>query len=240
MATPATILNVEDNPSARFLRTRILERAGYTVSEADTAARALAQMRTASLLLLDVNLPDGDGISVCERVKVLRPELPVVMVTSVFRTAQARRDAFAAGADAYLLEPIDSERLLETVEGFLSGRVKVASLEDTPGWIVTDAKGQIADLSPAAAKLLNLSARGAIGRSLLPFFVENRPALIAEVQRAADGVIIDRRTTLQPRDRKPLVVHIDVSTMPNAGEGRSQLRWIVERVADADPPKEVL
>jgi len=240
MATPATILNVEDNPSARFLRTRILERAGYTVSEADTAARALAQMRTASLLLLDVNLPDGDGISVCERVKVLRPELPVVMVTSVFRTAQARRDAFAAGADAYLLEPIDSERLLETVEGFLSGRVKVASLEDTPGWIVTDAKGQIADLSPAAAKLLNLSARGAIGRSLLPFFVENRPALIAEVQRAADGVIIDRRTTLQPRDRKPLVVHIDVSTMPNAGEGRSQLRWIIERVADADPSKEVL
>jgi len=240
MATPATILNVEDNPSARFLRTRILERAGYTVSEADTAARALAQMRTASLLLLDVNLPDGDGISVCERVKVLRPELPVVMVTSVFRTAQARRDAFAAGADAYLLEPIDSERLLETVEGFLSGRVKVASLEDTPGWIVTDAKGQIADLSPAAAKLLNLSARGAIGRSLLPFFVENRPALIAEVQRAADGVIIDRRTTLQPRDRRPLVVHIDVSTMPNAGEGRSQLRWIIERVADADPSKEVL
>ena len=239
MAT-TTILNVDDNPSARFLRTRILERAGYTVSEADTAARALAQMRTAALLLLDVELPDGDGISVCERVKVLRPDLPVVMVTSVFRTAQARRDAFAAGADAYLLEPIEPERLIETVEGFLSGRVKVASLEDTPGWIITDTNGQIADLSPAAAKLLNLSARGALGRSLLPFFVENRPALIADVQRAADGVIIDRRTTLQPRDRRPLVVHIDVSTMPNAGEAGTQLRWIVERVADADPPKEVV
>src|SRR5262245_40105172 len=118
MSTEATILNVEDNPSARFLRTRILERAGYSVSEADTVASALGPMRTASLLLLDVNLPDGDGISVCERVKVLRPELPVVMVTSVFRTAQARRDAFAAGADAYLLEPIEPARLVETVEGF--------------------------------------------------------------------------------------------------------------------------
>jgi CheY-like chemotaxis protein len=240
MATTATILNVEDNPSARFLRTRILERAGYTVSEADTAARALDQMRTASLLLLDVNLPDGDGISICERVKVLRPELPVIMVTSVFRTAQARRDAFAAGADAYLLEPIEPERLVDTVEGFLSGRVKVATLEDTPGWIITNANGQIQDLSPAAAKLLNLSARGAIGRSLLPFFVENRPALMNQVLRAADGVIIDRRTTLQPRDRRPIVVRIDVSTMADAREGRTQLRWILERVADADPPREVV
>jgi CheY-like chemotaxis protein len=240
MGTETTILNVEDNPSARFLRTRILERAGYSVSEADTAASALEQMRTASLLLLDVNLPDGDGISVCERVKLLRPELPVVMVTSVFRTAQARRDAFAAGADAYLLEPIEPARLVDTVEGFLSGRVKVASAEDKAGWIITNANGQIENLSPAAAKLLNLSPRGAIGRSLLPFFVENRPALMSEVLRAVDGVIIDRRTTLKPRDRRAIVVRIDVSTVADAEDGRVQLRWILERVTDADPPPEVV
>ena len=119
MSPGPIVLNVEDNPSARFLRTRILERAGYTVNEADTAARAAERAAFAALLLLDVNLPDGDGFTVCEHVKVLRPELPIIMVTSVFRTAQARRDAFAAGADAYLLEPIEPARLIDIVEGFL-------------------------------------------------------------------------------------------------------------------------
>src|SRR4029079_17654004 len=113
------VLNVDDHAPARFLRTRILQRAGFGVDEADCAAAALERAHEPPLLLLDVKLPDGDGFSVCETVKRAAPSLPVVMVTSVYRTTQARRDAFAAGADAFLLEPIAPEQLVRTIETLL-------------------------------------------------------------------------------------------------------------------------
>ena len=104
----AVILNVEDDSPSRFLKSRILERAGFEVVEAVTAADAI---RTASedglrLVLLDLRLPDGDGFTVCERIKATRPSLPVVMITSTYATAQGRQDGLACGADAYLIEPV--------------------------------------------------------------------------------------------------------------------------------------
>src|ERR1700733_6532541 len=58
------IVNVDDHESARYLRTRLLQRAGYWVLEASSAAMALECVRRVKpdLVLLDVNLPDGSGI----------------------------------------------------------------------------------------------------------------------------------------------------------------------------------
>ncbi len=223
-----TILNVEDHAPARYLRTRILQRAGFGVDEVDNAAQALERAATASLMLLDIRLPDGDGFTVCEKVKAVYPNLPVVMVTSVYRTAQARRDAFAVGADAFLLEPIEPERLVRMVEGFVSGRLKTGVERTGTAWVITDGVGHILDLTDSAAKLLNMSRRGAIGRSLPTFFVEDRPKLIAELMRASEGVIINRDGLLQPRDRKPLRVHIDVGALHAAPGVGLQLRWDLE------------
>jgi CheY-like chemotaxis protein len=237
--SPKPILNVEDHAPARFLRTRILQRAGFGVDEVDSAARAIERAGEASLMLLDIRLPDGDGFTVCEKVKGLWPDLPVVMVTSVYRTSQARRDAFAVGADAFLLEPVDPARLVETVEGFINGRLKtgvpVAQRSEANAWIVTDASGRIQEISAEAAKLLNLSVRGAIGRSLPTFFVEDRPKLLAELLRAAEGVIIERDGVLQPRDRRPVRVHVDMAALPQAPGDRVRLRWSLERDAPAGP-----
>jgi CheY-like chemotaxis protein len=230
-----TILNVEDHAPARFLRTRILQRAGYGVEEVDNAAQALERASTASLMLLDIRLPDGDGFTVCEKVKAAYPRLPVVMVTSVYRTAQARRDAFAVGADAFLLEPLEPQRLIRMVEGFVTGRYKTgAERPDTP-WVITDAVGQILDLTDGAAKLLNMSRRGATGRSLPTFFVEDRPKLLAELMRAAEGVIINRDGLIQPRDRRPVRIHFDVGAVPSNLPGGVRLRWDLER---DEPPSE--
>jgi CheY-like chemotaxis protein len=229
-----TVLNVEDHAPARFLRTRILQRAGFGVDEVDSAAQAVERAATASLMLLDIRLPDGDGFTVCEKVKTAYPNLPVVMVTSVYRTAQARRDAFAVGADAFLLEPVEPERLVRMVEGFVSGRLKTGVKRTEPVWIVTDAAGQIVDLSDSAAKMLNMSRRGATGRSLPAFCVEDRTKLLAELQRASEGIIINREGTIQPRDRRPLRVHFDVSKLPSATRiGAVRLHWDLER---EEPP----
>ena len=224
-----TVLNVEDHAPARFLRTRILQRAGFGVDEVDNAAQALERASTASLMLLDIRLPDGDGFSVCEKVKAAHPNLPVVMVTSVYRTAQARRDAFAVGADAFLLEPVEPDRLIRMVEGFVSGRLRTGVERTEPAWIMTDSAGRMLDLSEGSAKMLNMSRRGAIGRSLPTFFIEDRPKLMSELLRAAEGVIINREGTLQPRDRRPMRVHLDVSAYASAPGVGMQLKWDLER-----------
>ena len=221
------VLNVDDHAPARFVRTRILQRAGFGGDEVDNAASAIERAPDSSLVLLDVNLPDADGFTVCERVKQARPELPVVMVTSVYRTAQARRDAFSVGADAFLLEPITPEQLVRTVESLLKRKEPQPPVDVANIWVITNAVGDIQDLSDEAAKLLNLSRRGARGRSLPAFVTENRPKLMAELLRAAEGLIIDRMVTLQPRDRRIVRVHLDVCAQPAQPGERVSLRWVI-------------
>jgi CheY-like chemotaxis protein len=226
VASAGLILNVDDHAPARFVRTRILERAGFSVNEAASAAAAITRAADASLVLLDVKLPDGDGFDVCQEVKRLYPHLPVVMITNIYRTSTARRDAFAAGADAFLIEPVPADQLVRTVESLTISRTALGP-RPVDCWLITDAAGQILEVSPAGAALLNLSARGARGRNLTAFFTENRPRLLHELLRAADGVIVERDAMLQPRDRRSRMVRVDISAVPTAPGERVQLRWIL-------------
>ena len=93
--------------------------------------------------------------------------------------------------------------------------------------MITDPAGDIQEISPEAARILNLSPRGLKGRHLPAFITDNRPRLMAELVRASEGLLIDRVSTLQPRDRRPMRVHLDVSALPRAGGERVQLRWII-------------
>lgn len=228
MNSPRIVLHVDGDVPARLVRTQILQRAGFGVRETDSAADVLERAPEASLVLLDAGLPDCDGFAVCEQVKKLLPALPVVMVSSLYRTAQARRDAFAMGADAFLLEPVDPEQLVRTIETLVArGAAPVAAEEQA--WIITDRTGDISEISLKAATLLNLSARGARGRSLPPFFVENRPMLMHEMMSAAEGLIVERSTLLQPRDRRPVRVRIDVSALPQTPGDGVRLLWAIAR-----------
>jgi hypothetical protein len=98
---------------------------------------------------------------------------------------------------------------------------------ESENWVITDAAGFILDLGPSAASLLNLSARGARGRSLPAFFTENRPRLLQDLLRAADGVAIERVTMLQPRDRRARRIRVDLSAQPTRPGDRVQVRWVM-------------
>jgi DNA-binding response OmpR family regulator len=220
------LLNVDDHAPTRFVRTRILERAGFRVDEADNAAEAMKRGPDASLLLLDVRLPDGDGFGVCEEVKKMAPAVPVVMITSVYRDPEARVEGLGRGADAFLLEPVAADQLVRTVDALIRrGAADPGAQAETS--IVTDWVGTIIDLSDKASELLNLSRRGARGRKLTTFFIENRCELIREVQRASDGRVVEKTNTLQPRDRRVVRVHIEVSSLPNLPGDRIQLQWVL-------------
>lgn len=224
------ILNVEDDTPSRFLKSRILERAGFNVVEAVTAADAV---RTATnddlkLVLLDLRLPDGDGFQVCEQIKSSRPSLPVVMITSTYATAQGRQDGLACGADAYLIEPVPAERLVQVIRRFLEPGALTNT--DTEAWIVTDERGVMLEISGPGHRLLNLSARGALGRSLPPFFDGDRHQVFIDMSRAADGQVTQREAVLRPRDRRPFALRLEVSKEPTTGSAVPRLRWILEPI----------
>jgi DNA-binding NarL/FixJ family response regulator len=92
------------------------------VGEAGTAAEALARIPATrpDVAILDVRLPDGDGISVCRELKEQMPELVFLMLTS-FADDEALFDAVMAGAAGYLLKQIRGTDLVEAVRTVAAG-----------------------------------------------------------------------------------------------------------------------
>ena len=113
--TPDTILNVNDNEPARYATTRILHRAGFKVLEAGTGTEALQIIREdmPPLVIMDINLPDMSGVEVCRRLKS-DPTTASTMVLQMSATNIAvadRVNSLAAGADSFLVEPVEPEEL---------------------------------------------------------------------------------------------------------------------------------
>ena len=150
------ILNVAGCGASRSLRSQILARVGFTVEELERTSDAFALGPSAALVVLDLELPDGDELALCRNLKSIAPAVPIVLITSAYRSAQARLDAFCAGADAFLLEPIDPDRFVRTVHDLIQR--KSATLASTDAiWVQTDTAGRIEELNQAAANLLGVS-----------------------------------------------------------------------------------
>ena len=113
--TPETILNVNDNEASRYATSRILHRAGFKVLEAGTGGEALQIVREdlPPLVIMDINLPDISGVEVCRRLKA-DPATASTMVLQMSATNIAvtdRVNSLAAGADSFLVEPVEPEEL---------------------------------------------------------------------------------------------------------------------------------
>jgi light-regulated signal transduction histidine kinase (bacteriophytochrome) len=131
--TQVTILNVEDNEATRYAKTRILQRAGYVVKEAETgkAALLMAAQEQPDLVLLDVKLPDMDGFEVCRQLKT-NPATASILVVQMSAAFVEKTDlvrGLEGGADGYLTEPIQPEELLATVKAFIRLRLAEERLQ---------------------------------------------------------------------------------------------------------------
>lgn len=127
----AIIVNVDDNEPARYARTRILKTAGFEVHEASTGKESLEMIASCrpDVVLLDVHLPDANGIEICRELKS-NPEnasLLVIQMSASALTAPHATAALNSGADMYLMEPIDPDVLIATVRALL--RVRTAERE---------------------------------------------------------------------------------------------------------------
>ncbi len=122
---PATILIVDDEAETRALfRMMLRPFANWRVLEAETGQRAIeiAEAERPDVILLDVMMPDLDGIEVCARLRQL-PHLrasKIVMLT-VLHTQSSRDAAVAAGADEFWTKPISPQALRSGLARLLGG-----------------------------------------------------------------------------------------------------------------------
>lgn len=117
------ILYVEDNPQNMRLVRKFLNMAGYEMLEAVDGLSGLdmASKEEPDLILMDINLPDIDGLEATIRLKA-QPQLthiPVVALTANAMHGDKER-CLAAGCDGYIPKPVNRNELLSTVENLLA------------------------------------------------------------------------------------------------------------------------
>jgi len=119
-----TILIVDDNPTNLKLARVVLEDAGYDVHAAVNAGTALGMLETLKprLILMDIQLPDMDGLALTRQLKQdPRYSRIAIVALTAYAMKGDRAKALAAGCDGYITKPIDVDELPITVAQHLKG-----------------------------------------------------------------------------------------------------------------------
>ncbi|MEF8816315.1 MAG: response regulator transcription factor [Salinibacter sp.] len=163
MSDAPHLLLVEDEPDVASFVRQGLEEEGYEVSWAEAGRRGLeyAQQGGIDLVLLDLRLPDLSGLEVCERLRLHRPEVPILMLTAL-DAVEDRVRGLRAGADDYLPKPFAFDELVARIEALLRrmdrssepGRVEDGPLVLDPAARTCTFDGTQVDLTPTEFDLL--------------------------------------------------------------------------------------
>ena len=120
VARVPVILNVNDNEGPLYVVNLIMRRAGFQVLEARSGLEALrvAEEHGPDLIVLDIRLPDIDGLEVCRRLRAIGNHVPVLMLTARDEV-ENRVAGLDAGADDYVTKPFALEELLARLRALL-------------------------------------------------------------------------------------------------------------------------
>ena len=118
------VLHVDDDPDIRLMISASLRDFGYVVATAGTSAEALelAKQFKFDLCILDVRLPDGSGIKLCQEIHQLQPKVPVFYY-SAYASDQEQEAALSVCGDAYLKKPVSAAKLEEKIAELLKSGI---------------------------------------------------------------------------------------------------------------------
>ena len=126
------LLIVDDVAENRDILARRFQRRGFEIVEADGGAKAvdLVEQQTFDVVLLDIQMPDINGLEVLRRIRERHSadELPVIMVTGRAQQADVMA-AVTAAANDYITKPVDFELALARVEALIAKRAKAVAAE---------------------------------------------------------------------------------------------------------------
>ena len=117
MGKHARILIVDDDESIGKVLATILEDEGYTVDIAENGKKAIKKSKEEfyNLALIDIRLPDMEGIELLTRMKDTTPKMRKIIITG-YPSIQNAIEAVNRGADAYLVKPFDMDKVLATIK----------------------------------------------------------------------------------------------------------------------------
>ncbi len=186
------ILIVDDDPTQRRLIESVVTRLGYKAIQAQNGKEAMAVLSDPAkgaqiaLILLDLVMPDMDGLAVLSEVKPTRPTLPVIMLTgkgSIDTVVSAMR----AGADDFMVKPASPERIQVSIQNAL----RLTALSSEISRLSKRQKGamtfkDVIAKSPAMEQVVRLGKRAAI--SNIPILIGGESGVGKEViARAIQG-----------------------------------------------------
>lgn len=215
-----SLLIVDDNRALADNLREILDDAGYDVRLAASCAEALADAKGFCVALVDVRLPDGDGIALAGQLKQRSPDSEVILLTG-FATLESATAAVRAGAWAYLIKPCSPDDLLLSVRQAvrhvtrseekrqLARRALVAEKLAAVGTMAAGLSHEIRNPLNAASLQLTL-----LERRLRRLPIESQPTLLEplslvqhEIQRLKN-IVEDFLAFARPRDFHPLPVDL--------------------------------
>ncbi len=156
------ILIVDDDEDTLDMIEMILERRGYRSIQTKSGLEALAFLArdVPDLIILDVMMPDMDGNKVCQRIRAdsRTANVPVVMLTA--RSGKANQvEGLMAGADDYLVKPIQPEELFASIENALARAARAPVQETAQVVSVLGARSEVGATTLAVHLALALASR---------------------------------------------------------------------------------
>ncbi|MFF3916885.1 response regulator [Streptomyces sp. NPDC001852] len=196
------------------------------VGDADTAEHALARGPAVrpDVAVLDVRLPDGDGISVCRELRSRMPQLACLMLTS-FDDEDALLDAIMAGASGYVLKQIKGSDLLSAVRTVASGQSMLdpattarlmRSLRTDPAESPS-LPSELATLSPRERDILALIGDGLTNREIGKRLYLSEKTVKNHISRMLAKLGVQRRV-----QAAVLASHLEPQGSGEGGEGKER------------------
>jgi DNA-binding response OmpR family regulator len=145
--TSPHILIIEDDEDTRFVYSVLLQMEGYLVTHVGLMAEAISRILSTNydLIVMDVRLPDGDGVELCYQIRAFNKITPIMFVSAAAFEKDVER-GMKAGAQAYMTKPADANKLIENI-AYLLGKKALPRNQ----WDPTSLKGLVATAGVAAA-----------------------------------------------------------------------------------------
>lgn len=120
MTERARILVIDDEESIRKSLAAVLEEKGYLVDTAENGKEAVEKSKTSlyNLALIDIRLPDMDGVQLLTAIKETIPKTVKIIITG-YPSLENAIEAVNKGADAYIIKPFDMNKLLDMIKEHL-------------------------------------------------------------------------------------------------------------------------
>lgn len=213
---PIRVFLLDDHEIVRRGLRELLEGAGdmEVVGEASTAEDALRRIPATSpdVAVLDVRLPDGDGVEVCREVRSKMPQLQCLMLTS-YADDEALFDAIMAGAAGYVLKQIRASELVDAVRAVASGqslldpsvtarvldRLRNGSPDDERVESLTDQERRILDLLAEGLTNREIAERMYLAEKTVKNYVSNLLSKMGMQRRTEAAVYAARLAERQRR-----------------------------------------